>query len=218
MSVARNVATVNMLARLQPVSSYHHGNLRETLIETGIELARAQGPDGVVLREVARRAGVSHNAAYRHFADRDALLAEIARHGMRELRGAMQREIDAAEAVDHPDEQARALARLRATGRAYVDFAVTEPGLLDIAFSAIPGDGGLDADADPFDLLTQVLDDGVSAGAVSVDLRPGAEVICWAAVHGFATLHVHGPRASAPVEERNATLEVMLDHIARGLA
>ena len=69
------------------MSSYHHGNLRESLIEAGIELARSQGPDGVVLREVARRAGVSHNAAYRHFADREALLAEIARHGMRELRG-----------------------------------------------------------------------------------------------------------------------------------
>jgi len=200
------------------VSSYHHGNLRESLIETGIELARAQGPDGVVLREVARRAGVSHNAAYRHFADREALLAEIARHGMRELRGAMQREIDAADAEDHPDEQSRAAARLRATGRAYVDFAIAEPGLFDIAFSAIPDEDGLDADTDPYDLLTQVLDDGVAAGAVSADLRPGAEVICWAAVHGFATLHVHGPRASAPVEERNATLEVMLDHIARGLA
>jgi AcrR family transcriptional regulator len=207
-----------MSVRLPRVSSYHHGNLRESLIVTGIELARAQGPDGVVLREVARRAGVSHNAAYRHFADREALLAEIARHGMRELHAAMQREIDAADAEDHPDEQARAAARLRATGRAYVDFAVAEPGLFDIAFTAIPDEDGLDAAADPYDLLTQVLDDAVAAGVVSADLRPGAEVICWAAVHGFATLHVHGPRASAPVEERNATLEVMLDHIARGLA
>jgi AcrR family transcriptional regulator len=198
--------------------SYHHGNLRASLIETGIELARSQGPDGVVLREVARRTGVSHNAAYRHFADREALLAEIARQGMRELRAAMQRQIDLADAEDHPDEGSRAAARLRATGRAYVDFAVAEPGLFDVAFSAIPDEDGLDADADPYDLLTQVLDDGVTAGVVSPELRPGAEVICWSAVHGFATLHVHGPRASAPAEERNATLDVMLDHIARGLA
>jgi AcrR family transcriptional regulator len=200
------------------VNSYHHGNLRESLIETGIELARTQGPDGVVLREVARRAGVSHNAAYRHFADREALLAEIARYGMRQLRAAMQREIDVAAAEDHEDEKARAAARMRATGRAYVDFAVAEPGLFDVAFSAIPDEDGLDADSDPYDLLTQVLDEAESAGAVSPELRPGAEVICWSAVHGFAVLHVHGPRASAPVEERNATLEVMLDHIARGLA
>ena len=87
-----------------------------------------------------------------------------------------------------------------------------------MAFSAIPDEDGLDADTDPYDLLTQVLDEAVTAGAVSPELRPDAEVVCWSAVHGFATLHVHGPRASAPVEERNATLEVMLDHIARGLA
>jgi AcrR family transcriptional regulator len=200
------------------VSTYHHGHLRESLIATGIELARTQGPDGVVLREVARRTGVSHNAAYRHFADREALLGVIAQHGMRELRAAIQRHVDAADAEQHPDEQARAAARLRATGRAYVDFAIAEPGLFDIAFSAIPDDDGLDADADPYDLLTQVLDEAVDAGAVSPELRSGAEVICWSAVHGFATLHVHGPRAAAPVEERNAALEVMLDHIARGLA
>ena len=74
----------------------------------------------------------------------------------------MQREIDAADAEDHPDEQARAAARLRATGRAYVDFAIAEPGLFDMAFSAIPDEDGLDADTDPYDLLTQVLDDGVA--------------------------------------------------------
>jgi AcrR family transcriptional regulator len=199
-------------------SSYHHGNLRASLIETGIELARTQGPDGVVLREVARRAGVSHNAAYRHFADRDALLAEIARHAMHELRAAMQRELDLADAGGHPDAQARAAARLRATGRAYVDFAVAEPGLFDVAFSAMPDEEGLDPDSDPYDLLSQVLDHGVSAGIVSPDLRPGAEVVCWSAVHGFATLHVHGPLAAAPVEERDAALAVVLDHIARGLA
>ncbi len=200
------------------MSSYHHGNLRASLIDTGVELARTHGPDGVVLREVARRAGVSHNAAYRHFADREALLAEIARIAMQELRAAMQQELDAADAEDHSDDRARAAARLRATGRAYVDFAIREPGLFDVAFSAIPDEDGLEEDTDPYDLLTQVLDEGVATGAVSPELRPGAEVVCWSAVHGFATLHVHGPRSSAPVEERNATLDVMLDHIARGLA
>ncbi len=200
------------------MTTYHHGNLRPALIQAAVELARTKGPDGVVLREVARRTGVSHNAAYRHFSDREALLAEVARLAMHELRSAMQQEIDASDAEDHPDEKSRAAARLRATGRAYVDFAIREPGLFDVAFEAIPDEDGLDSDTDPYDLLTQVLDEGVTAGAVSPDLRPGAEVVCWSAVHGFATLHVHGPRASAPVEERNATLEVMLDHIARGLA
>src|SRR3954467_4821962 len=56
------------------VKPYHHGNLRAALVAEGAELARARGPEGVVLREVARRTGVSHNAAYRHFADREELL------------------------------------------------------------------------------------------------------------------------------------------------
>jgi AcrR family transcriptional regulator len=166
---------------------------------------------------VARRAGVSHNAAYRHFADREALLAQIAQHGMRQLRAAMQRELDAVDAQQHADPATRAAARMRATGRAYVEFAVAEPGLFDVAFST-PVEGGLEPGTDPYELLTQVLDEAAAAGAVNPELRPGAEVICWSAVHGFATLHEHGPRAAAPVEERNATLEVMLDHVARGLA
>ena len=57
---------------------YHHGNLRETLVAAGVELARTGGPDAVVLRAVSRQAGVSHNAAYRHFADHDELLAAVA--------------------------------------------------------------------------------------------------------------------------------------------
>lgn len=200
------------------MSSYHHGNLRAALIEQGVELARAQGADGVVLREVARRAGVSHNAAYRHFADRDALLGEVARVGMQRLRQTMQQRLDEVDRAQAGDAASYASARLRATGHAYVDFALAEPGLFDVAFSAVPDDDGLDPGSDPYDLLTQVLDENLAAGVIAADRRPGAEVICWAAVHGFAVLHLAGPRLSAPAEEREATLEMMLDHVARGLA
>src|ERR1700712_2693144 len=132
MSVARNVTTVNMSARLPPVNSYHHGNLRETLIETGIDLARTSGPDGVVLREVARRTGVSHNAAYRHFADRDALLSEVAALAMEGLGQAISRRLDS---VDLDDPTRRSAEQLRAVGRAYVDYALEEPGLFEVAFA-----------------------------------------------------------------------------------
>ena len=74
--------SVNIWDRMRVVTAaYHHGNLRAALVETGLAMARESGPDGVALREVARRVGVSHNAAYRHFADREELLAEIARPG-----------------------------------------------------------------------------------------------------------------------------------------
>jgi hypothetical protein len=70
----------------------------------------------------------------------------------------------------------------------------------------------------PYALLNQMLDEGVEAGSVAPELRPGAEVLCWSAVHGFSTLYASGPIKGAPAEERQANLEVMLDGISRGLA
>src|SRR5678809_425710 len=64
---------------------YHHGNLRAALVEAGVELARTGGPNAVVLRAASRRAGVSHNAVYRHFANQEDLLAAVAQRCMSEL-------------------------------------------------------------------------------------------------------------------------------------
>ncbi|MEU6273766.1 TetR/AcrR family transcriptional regulator [Streptomyces populi] len=64
---------------------YHHGNLREALVEAGPALARTGGPGSVLLRAVSREAGVSHNAAYRHFSDHEALVAAVAERCMTEL-------------------------------------------------------------------------------------------------------------------------------------
>ena len=82
-----------------PRSTYHHGDLRRALLEAGTDLAREGGPDKVVLREATRRVGVSANAAYRHFADRDALLDEVVsiaqvargRRDLRDGRGSAER-------------------------------------------------------------------------------------------------------------------------------
>ena len=70
---------------------YHHGNLRQALLDAAIRLIAEVGPAGFTLREVARRAGVSHNAPYRHFQDRDDLMAAVAAQGFRELTQAMVR-------------------------------------------------------------------------------------------------------------------------------
>jgi AcrR family transcriptional regulator len=203
-------------SRAQP---YHHGNLRPVLVDTAVELARTTGPDGVVLREVARRAGVSHNAAYRHFDDRAALLAEVSDRAMADLEQAMRERIGA---VTLTDPTARATERLRETGRAYVAYALREPGLFAVAFTAPEPDAAprppepTDV-AGPYAVLNAVLDELVDCGAVDPARRQGADVACWAMVHGFAVLHVDGPLREMPAELRTTLLEAVLDVCEHGL-
>jgi AcrR family transcriptional regulator len=192
---------------------YHHGNLRAALVEAGAELARAEGPDGVVLREVARRTGVSHNAAYRHFADRDELLAEIASLANDQLARAMLRRLAD---VKETEPALRARARLRATGRAYVEFALAEPGMFNVAFCPTEDHGSRD-EAAPYVLLGQVLDELVDSGALSPDGRLGADVVCWSAVHGLSVLLLDGPLSDLTAEERDGVTEKLIATVERGL-
>lgn len=97
--------------------AYHHGNLKEALLTAAVELIAETGPRGFTLREAARRAGVSHNAPYRHFRDRNDLLAAVATDGFEKLTAAMQRAA----------RKTGALNRLRRSGLAYVDFALRWP-------------------------------------------------------------------------------------------
>src|SRR5690349_270783 len=117
---------------------YHHGRLRESLVDAGLELARESGPEAVVLRAVTRASGVSHNAAYRHFADHQDLLNAVAERCMRRLADLMRAR--SAE-VRTRDPKRRAEAQLRAIGRAYVEFALSEPGLFRTAFAIRPDPG-----------------------------------------------------------------------------
>jgi AcrR family transcriptional regulator len=201
---------------------YHHGNLRATLIEAALELAREGGPEAVVLREVSRRAGVSHNAAYRHFADRDALLQAVCERCMGALARLMEAGITAVDPADRSLAAARE--RLRATGLAYIDFALSEPGWFRTAFSVPPGLGYLDdgegvgeSGLGPLELLGAQLDGVLAAGGLAPERRPGAEFAAWAAVHGLAMLLLEGPLRSLPESERSSVITRLLDTIERGL-
>jgi AcrR family transcriptional regulator len=207
----------------RPTTPYHHRNLRVALIDAGLELARAKGPEGVVLREVARQVGVSNNAAYRHFADRGELLREIAGRGMALLSEAMH--AHTATVPDDVDDVSRARWRLQEIGRAYVEFALAEPGLFAAAFSSFaaskppirevsPAERELLA---PFEMLSAALDDLVAVGYLDAERRPGAEISCWAAVHGFAVLHNEGPLRGLDPVARDEALARMLDNVERGL-
>src|ERR1700704_5862305 len=200
---------------------YHHGALHSALIEASIALAREGGPDRVVLREAARVAGVSHSAAYRHFADREALLVEVSQRARSELAAEMRRRVNRAKDP---------LERLQAVGTAYVDFALTEPGLFRTAFISHPAATNPDArdrlavpeprppadSAEPYEILGQVLDEAQAAGLLDAGRRPGAEIAAWSAVHGLANLLLDGPLPTTPADVKFSLTQV-LDLIARGL-
>ena len=189
---------------------YHHGNLRAELLSVAVGLGRSNGPDGVVLREVARRAGVSHNAAYRHFANREELLQAVGKIGLDELSDRMRLRINEVK-VDDPVERSRH--RLSAVGAAYVEYALAEPGLFGVAFNA----ASLGAISGAHEVLSAVLDDCIDAGFVPPEKRPGAELFCWSTVHGFAMLFA-GPFRELPPDEREVQLAIVLDRIADSLA
>lgn len=199
-------------------ASYHHGNLRQALLEHGVELARAGGPDAVVLRDVQRMAGVSNSAAYRHYADRQALLAAVQNYGMTRLGDAMLESL--AKVPDRGPRDARALARFRATGQAYIDFALAEPGLFRTAFAPggpHPADETVAPDRHPFQILSRCVDDLVTTGVLSATRRDGVDEAAWAAVHGLATLFLDGPLMAADAERKAHLTGRLLDLIAEGV-
>jgi AcrR family transcriptional regulator len=174
--------------------------VRSALIEAGVELARSGGPDAVVLREVTRMVGVVPNAAYRHFADRDALLAVVRDKAVSELARRMADGMNQVRAGAHTPTGARL--RLRAVGRAYLDFARTEPGLFDTAFTAAdhPMSGAEDVPL-PLQRLQAALDGLVQAGTLEPARRPDIEYPTWATVHGLAVL-LRGPLRRLPDREK----------------
>jgi AcrR family transcriptional regulator len=176
------------------------GAVRSALVQAGVELARSGGPDAVVLREVTRMVGVVPNAAYRHFADRDALLAAVRDEAVRELARRMADGMSKVRAGPHTPTGARL--RMQAVGTAYLEFARTEPGLFDTAFTATDHPMGGAADEPlPLEYLQAALDDLVEAGILDPARRPNLEFPTWAAVHGLAVL-LRGPLASLPDREK----------------
>ncbi len=204
-----------------PRTGYRHGDLRRSLLAAALELARDGGPDAVVLREATRRAGVSPNAAYRHFADRAALVEAVSDAAQGAAAAAMEAELAAVPAA-RDAEGARE--RLRAVGLGYLRFARDEPGLFRTAFG-VPGDLGRafaeekagPGGASPFALLSGVLDELVAFGALPAERRPGAELLAWSAVHGLAMLVLEGPLHGLDAETRRMAGRRVVEMAVAGL-
>lgn len=167
--------------------SYHHGNLRQALIDAALALIAERGPAGFSFAEVARAAGVSAAAPYRHFRDRNALVAEIARQGFEAFAG----ELEAGWQDGRPDP----VTAMENVGRAYLGFARREP-----AFYAAMFETGFPLEEDAMLLAAS---EGAFAvvrraaervcGLQVVGVRPPALMVAlhvWAMAHGIASLFI----------------------------
>jgi AcrR family transcriptional regulator len=203
-----------------PKNAYHHGDLRNALVLTAVRLIEDDGLGEFSLRATAREVGVSANAAYRHFHDKSDLLSAVAAHGFEKLARRMRRSMGATRTGTGPAE--KSVARFKATGRAYVQFALAHPELFEVMFgrsgaiSLAPGDPAED-EAGPYALLGSILDDLVSSGVLPTARRPGAELNTWVTVHGFARLCLDGAAKLPPGSTRTDALEHLLDFVVAGL-
>jgi AcrR family transcriptional regulator len=169
--------------------AHHHGNLREALIAAAVQCVEVSGMHGLTLREVARAAGVSHQAPYHHFPDRASLVAAVAETGFRRLHERLSRAITRAEAS--------ADARLDALVLAYVRFAVEERTLFRVMFdSAVADKSGYPslqsiADANT-ELLTTTIADAQQSGRVAAGSIADYATATWALAHGLSCILVDG--------------------------
>ncbi|WP_431958050.1 TetR/AcrR family transcriptional regulator [Nocardia lijiangensis] len=162
------------------ITSYHHGDLPNALVRAAVELLEEGGAAELSLRAAARRAGVSTAAPYRHFADRNALLSAVAAVGYRELATSL--------AAAHP---APATAEgLAATAIAYVQFALTRPGMFRAMF-AEPCDPNSPERVAAAEAINDYVKSIVRQAFPTADPDAMAGAV-WALVHGLAFLHLDG--------------------------
>ena len=209
---------------MEPVTqlknTYHHGDLRNALVLTSVRLIEDEGLVDFSLRAAAREVGVSANAAYRHFNDKSDLLKAVAQHGFEQLAHRMRRAMSATRTGRDPAELA--VNRFKATGRAYVAFALDHTELFEVMFGGsgahpiVPGDP-TDDEASAYGLLGSALDELVVHGVLDPTRRPGAELKAWVTVHGFARLCLDGAVDLASGSMRAAALESLLDFAVAGI-
>jgi AcrR family transcriptional regulator len=189
--IGSNDNSVNMAG--DEKRKYHHGDLRAALIQEGLRLLEERHGDDVGLREVARAAGVSATAVYRHFPDKAALLRALSAEGLARLAAA-QREAHA--------RAGGGRAGFLATGRAYIRFALASPALFRLVFSNPPERnylaGADDSVPEAFRLLRENAASVVPLGADAESLERAA-LEAWARVHGLAMLMLDG---QIPPDER----------------
>ncbi len=195
-----------------PNRPYHHGDLRRAVIETALDMLREEKGWQFTLREVARRAGVSHAAPYKHFPDKAALLAEIAMIGFDRMR----------ESLSAAKSEAPKTLRDEITpvARPYVAFGTDNPALYRLMFSAEEGKAvGMHLNERAmavFDVLLDILRRGQAAGSIRKRPIEGQAAAAWGLVHGMTMLATDGLLVAEKVG--SAPLDAALSTLLEGLA
>jgi AcrR family transcriptional regulator len=196
-------------------NTYHHGDLRQSLINAAIALISEEGINDLSLRQVARRVGVSHNAPYRHFEDKEALLAAVAEQGFQSLRVAME----TARQVIPPDSPQR----LEAIGIAYVHFALAHPFHYRLMFgdyrcnlskySALA-----ETAQQSFMVLVSTIREGQIAGIFRLADPVDMARVAWSLVHGQSMLGLDNKLQVKQGEEFEVFLKFSSQMLIQGLA
>ena len=213
--------TMKKTVIIEKRKTFRHGDLRNALLAAGIEMARIGGPNTVILRKATRQAGVSPNAAYRHFANQAELLDGVRSACLSQLAAAIEDEMK--KCRPGRDPQAFARKSLRAVGMGYLGFAMREPGMFRTAFSVPPAvyeqnpANTASMGLNPFQLLSLALDRMQESGLLSKKNRKDAEYLAWSTVHGLALLVLEGPLHQMPQAMVLALGERLVVMVERGL-
>jgi AcrR family transcriptional regulator len=199
------------MRKARPRKRYHHGDLRRALIDEAVRIIDEEGVEGLTLRAVGARLGVSRTALYRHFADKDTLLAAVAAEGFRAFRAALHEGV-----VGHGG----GVAGFEAMGRAYITFALEHPSHYRAMFGgfleACPRSPEMVAEAEgSFRVLVDSIVSLQQAGQVRADDPQQLARYVWAVSHGVAMLAIDGQlRGVDPLME----MEYSIGRIRAGIA
>jgi AcrR family transcriptional regulator len=184
--------------------NYHHGDLRDELLRQALALILEKGAESLTLRAVARGAGVSHTAPYRHFPDKAALIIAVADEGFRQLTESLRE----ATVGDTP------LERFLKGAQAYIQFAVSHPAHYRVMFGpAVVGLGQgpmqLESANEAFAVLLETIVDAQQSGVIKEGDPLHLGVVVWSTVHGAAALMINGL-----IREENVDPEIVSAHVA----
>lgn len=167
---------------------YHHGDLKRVIIDTALKMLSESNGWQFTLREIARRAEVSHAAPYKHFPDKDSLLAELALIGFDKLRDDLT--------ISIGPLAASTIEQLIAAAGAYIRFGLANPSHYKLMFSADAGGAGVvhlnERAMSAFAVLRDILKRGQNEGVFKKHPLEGQAAACWAQVHGLTMLSIDG--------------------------